>query len=411
MSKTGNKKDLFKRLKESEIATPKSPLRKGVLTPNKTPLHKSASSPALGRSNKRPFNHTPIRNEKKRSKLTKSTLANTRPACPPRVGTNLRSGSRLRSPSPIRSNTLFKTPSKSSSNLFDMHTTPKVEPKKELLKKKKDDEERMKRLQEEKESLRVQKIKEKEEKRIRVKQKREEAENRRNEELRQKQQKQKATGMSLKERKEMMAKQKRLREKPIVEKSSEEPTSSEPASTEIAMDETKVISTGDTTYVKPTSSLPTPCTPIHSSTSAASETYEMTPHGCDKPRVNKTEDDYGLDDLSSGDETDDDENPRKKVPSWATKEGLRMTMNTQYYRRIDPIAVFTGCYASEDRKVDFKVIFKRQLKDRAGRLEKISHRRETSTWTSPMRNPPTLVDRTLNLDESCFPAEEPRKPK
>ena len=83
----------------------------------------------------------------------------------------------------------------------------------------------------------------------------------------------------------------------------------------------------------------------------------MTPHGCDKPRVNKTEDDYGLDDLSSSDETDDDENPRKKVPSWATKEGLRMTMNTQYYRRIDPIAVFTVLIILTIRRLLYNIIF------------------------------------------------------
>ena len=60
--------------------------------------------------------------------------------------------------------------------------------------------------------------------------------------------------------------------------------------------------------------------------------FQITPHRCDKPRINKSEDDYGLNDLYSGDETDNDENPRKKVPSGATKEELRMTMNTQYYR-------------------------------------------------------------------------------
>lgn len=40
-------------------------------------------------------------------------------------------------------------------------------------------------------------------------------------------------------------------------------------------------------------------------------------------------DDYGVQDLSSGDETDDDAAPRKEVPLWATGERLRRSIIEQ----------------------------------------------------------------------------------
>lgn len=54
--------------------------------------------------------------------------------------------------------------------------------------------------------------------------------------------------------------------------------------------------------------------------------YEMTPKRV--PQASTAEN-YGIDDLNSGDETDDDECPRKKIPDWA--QGIHDTINLCFY--------------------------------------------------------------------------------
>ena len=37
-----------------------------------------------------------------------------------------------------------------------------------------------------------------------------------------------------------------------------------------------------------------------------------------KPQKPTTDSNYGIDDLNSGDETDDEDQPKKRIPSWAS---------------------------------------------------------------------------------------------
>ena len=80
--------------------------------------------------------------------------------------------------------------------------------------------------------------------------------------------------------------------------------------------------------------------------------YEMTPQAEDKwvralrlyltllstqfQAMNpSTENNYNIDDLDSGDETDDDERPRKKIPNWANMKStlFRASIMRQYQNR------------------------------------------------------------------------------
>ena len=57
----------------------------------------------------------------------------------------------------------------------------------------------------------------------------------------------------------------------------------------------------------------------------------MTPQGQDKWDANPSSmENYNIEDLSSGDETDDDQKPRKAVPPWAQKAALHSALKRQY---------------------------------------------------------------------------------
>ena len=59
-------------------------------------------------------------------------------------------------------------------------------------------------------------------------------------------------------------------------------------------------------------------TPQRQYQSQMSHGYDMTPHGEDKwAKHPSTSDNYNILDLGSSDDTDDDENPRKTIPTWA----------------------------------------------------------------------------------------------
>jgi len=57
--------------------------------------------------------------------------------------------------------------------------------------------------------------------------------------------------------------------------------------------------------------------------------YDMTPKRLPTPA---TVENYVIDDLASDDETDDEDNPRKKIPAWAEKQQLRPALVKQTYK-------------------------------------------------------------------------------
>ncbi|OCT81830.1 hypothetical protein XELAEV_18024337mg [Xenopus laevis] len=68
--------------------------------------------------------------------------------------------------------------------------------------------------------------------------------------------------------------------------------------------------------------------------SPACESYEMTPKSYKVPSVKANADNYGMD-LNSDDSTDDESQPRKPIPAWASGNLLAQAVSQQYYKPID----------------------------------------------------------------------------
>jgi len=74
---------------------------------------------------------------------------------------------------------------------------------------------------------------------------------------------------------------------------------------------------------------------------AGPQSYDLTPARCDlPPPPPQTEDDYGLEDLNSGTDTDDEDNPKKQVPKWAEGTQLRTALLKQCYMGPDVDNIF-----------------------------------------------------------------------
>lgn len=69
--------------------------------------------------------------------------------------------------------------------------------------------------------------------------------------------------------------------------------------------------------------------------------YDITPHRSElPPEPNKDKDNYDINDLNSGDETDDDEKPRKEVPAWAKGAALNKLVAQQHAKSISGLEFF-----------------------------------------------------------------------
>ncbi|KAI6213306.1 INCENP-ARK-bind domain-containing protein [Aphelenchoides besseyi] len=101
--------------------------------------------------------------------------------------------------------------------------------------------------------------------------------------------------------------------------------------------------------------------------------YVMTPEKVPQP---STEDDYNVRDLSSGDETDEEDQPKKRVPKWAERENLRAhTMNL--LSRIENPEFYFGPLPPPNLSKLFPNVLKKY-----GSLPD-----ESTVWISPIANP------------------------
>ncbi|KAI6175209.1 Incenp-like protein ICP-1 [Aphelenchoides fujianensis] len=117
-----------------------------------------------------------------------------------------------------------------------------------------------------------------------------------------------------------------------------------------------------------------PETPVAAPRNKPNESvYEMTP---DKIYLPSTEHDYNVRDLTSGDETDDEENPRKRVPKWAEKNCLGLHVR-DLLRRIDDPSVYFG--QIKPPKMD--VLFPATVQ----KYQELPN--ETTVWDSPIWQP------------------------
>ncbi|KFV65027.1 Inner centromere protein, partial [Dryobates pubescens] len=111
--------------------------------------------------------------------------------------------------------------------------------------------------------------------------------------------------------------------------------------------------------------------PENPENSGACNSYQLTPHAQRDPKPFSTDpNNYGLD-LNSDDSTDDESQPRKPIPAWASGEQLSQAVTRQYYNppNVDEI---------------FGVILSPRLEDIFGKSKPRYFKRTSSAvWSSP----------------------------
>ncbi|KAK6734332.1 hypothetical protein RB195_017858 [Necator americanus] len=114
---------------------------------------------------------------------------------------------------------------------------------------------------------------------------------------------------------------------------------------------------------------------IHNKSSSHHSSYEMTP---DKKYKAATNNNYNIDDLSSGDETDEEDAPRKKVPTWAEGAEFRLTIEMQS-KKLASGGFDPELYFGEIETPDLVLIF--------GDKKRYPRRGSSGIWESPIGKP------------------------
>ena len=112
------------------------------------------------------------------------------------------------------------------------------------------------------------------------------------------------------------------------------------------------------------------------------------------PRL-KDANNYDVSDLRSEDETDDEDDPSKPIPSWATEPNLRDHAQQQFTHIINYTKLFR---ASSQAEIDLEQIFKIKRK-------KFNERSSSACWASP----PVWKGEGLNGDESFWQTRKSTK--
>nr|CAB3256111.1 inner centromere protein-like [Phallusia mammillata] len=106
--------------------------------------------------------------------------------------------------------------------------------------------------------------------------------------------------------------------------------------------------------------------------------YNMTPRGPDRPLLPSTTTDYVIADLKSDDSTDNEDEPKKPIPTWAKSSALNLALIQQHHNDLSSAdEVFKGLL----QPVSLSDLFPNKIKARYFKRTSSAH------WTSPIRPP------------------------
>jgi len=122
----------------------------------------------------------------------------------------------------------------------------------------------------------------------------------------------------------------------------------------------------DSTYSKPGD------TTVNNEVTQGVSSYDMTPARHElPPEPSQDEENYGLDDLRSDEDTDDEDCPRKEVPKWAEGTQLRTALLKQCYMGPDVDMIFANV-----EMPDLSTMFAHQRK-------RFFKRTSSAVWDTP----------------------------